>query len=167
MTAAAPTGIGFAVDPASSARYWFGGPAAGVSGSMFYTNQTVQAVLARAEVAERWRRKAVWLVGAVALLALIVPVVRRADPALALVDGGRVRAAGQPDVLVAPLGVDRADAAGGRRARRSGCARAGGRVAAVVLAVTFYVAPFRWLPHEHEQELAWSRCAAGGRARRT
>jgi alpha-1,2-mannosyltransferase len=32
----------------------------------------------------------------------------------------------------------------------------GWAVAAAVLAVTFYVAPFRWLPHEHEQELTWS-----------
>jgi alpha-1,2-mannosyltransferase len=29
-------------------------------------------------------------------------------------------------------------------------------VAAAVLVVTFTVAPFRWLPHEHEAELAWS-----------
>jgi alpha-1,2-mannosyltransferase len=32
----------------------------------------------------------------------------------------------------------------------------GWAVAAAVLAVTFYTAPFRWLPHEHEQELAWT-----------
>ena len=34
VTAAVATGIGFAVDAASSARYWFGGPASGVSGSV-------------------------------------------------------------------------------------------------------------------------------------
>jgi alpha-1,2-mannosyltransferase len=28
--------------------------------------------------------------------------------------------------------------------------------AAAVLAVTFYLAPFRWLPHEREQELTWT-----------
>ena len=114
VTAAVATGIGFVVDAASSARYWFGGPASGVSGSVFYTNQTIQAVLARAEVPALAAR-AVWLVATVALLALVVPVVRRAEPALALVDRGRVRAADEPDVVVAPLGVDRAGAAGRRR----------------------------------------------------
>jgi alpha-1,2-mannosyltransferase len=69
---------------ASSARYWFGGPASGVSGSVFYTNQTIQAVLARAEV-PALAAKAVWLGRRWSLLALIVPVVRRAEPALALV----------------------------------------------------------------------------------
>ena len=27
---------------------------------------------------------------------------------------------------------------------------------AAVLAVTFYLAPFRWLPHEHEREVTWT-----------
>ena len=100
---------------------------------MFYTNQTIQAVLARAEV-PALAAKAVWFVATVALLALIVPVVRRAEPALALVDRRRVRAAGEPDVVVAPLGVDRAGAAGGRRgggpaalARLGGGRRGAGR----------------------------------------
>ena len=114
VTAAVATGIGFVVDAASSARYWFGGPASGVSGSVFYTNQTIQAVLARAEV-PALAAKAVWLVATVALLVLIVPVVRRAEPALASGDRRRVRAAGEPDVVVAPLGVDRSGAARGRR----------------------------------------------------
>ena len=83
VTAAVATGIGFVVDATSSARYWFGGPASGVSGSVFYTNQTIQAVLARAEV-PALAAKAVWFVATVALLVLIVPVVRRAEPALAL-----------------------------------------------------------------------------------
>ena len=84
VTAAAATGLGFAVDPASSARYWFGGPAAGVSGSMFFSNQTIQAMLARAEVPVLAAQGGVAR-AAVALLALVAPVVRRAEPATALV----------------------------------------------------------------------------------
>jgi alpha-1,2-mannosyltransferase len=154
VTAAAATGLGFAVDAASSARYWFGGPAAGVSGSIFYTNQTIQAVLARAEV-PTLVAKAVWLVAAAALLAVIVPVVRRAEPAVALVTVAGFALLVSPTswshhwVWIAPvLLVAVAEAV---RLRSSGWA-----VAAALLAATFYVAPFRWLPHEHDQELAWS-----------
>jgi alpha-1,2-mannosyltransferase len=154
VTAAAATGLGFAVDAASSARYWFGGPAAGVSGSVFYTNQTVQAVLARAEVPAPVAR-AVWVVAAVALLALIVPVVRRAEPALALVTVAGFALLVSPTswshhwVWIAPaLLVVVA------RAVRTGSPGWAG--AAAVLAVTFYLAPFRWLPHEREQELTWT-----------
>jgi alpha-1,2-mannosyltransferase len=154
VTAAVATGIGFAVDAASSARYWFGGPASGVSGSVFYTNQTVQAVLARAEVPVLVA-KVVWLAVAVAMFVLIVPVVRRAEPAVALVTVAGFALLVSPTswshhwVWIAPaLLVVVAEAV---RLRSGGWA-----AAAAVLAVTFYVAPFRWLPHEHEQELAWS-----------
>jgi len=154
VTATAATGLGFAVDTASSVRYWFGGPASGVSGSVFYTNQTVQAVLARAEVPVLVA-KVVWLVATVVMLALIVPVVRRAEPALALVTVAGFGLLVSPTswshhwVWIAPaLLVVVAEAL---RLRSGGWA-----AAAAVLAVTFYLAPFRWLPHEHEQELAWS-----------
>ena len=154
VTALAATGLGFAVDPASSARYWFGGPAAGVSGSVFYTNQTVQAVLARAEV-PALAAKAVWLVATVALLVLIVPVVRRAGSALALVTVAGFALLVSPTswshhwVWIAPaLLVVVAQAI--RLGSRAWAA------AAAVLVVTFTVAPFRWLPHEHEAELSWT-----------
>jgi alpha-1,2-mannosyltransferase len=154
VTAAVATGLGFAVDTASSVRYWFGGPAAGVSGSVFYTNQTVQAVLARAEVPVLLA-KVVWLAAAVAMFVLIVPVVRRAEPAVALVTVAGFALLVSPTswshhwVWIAPaLLVVVAEAV---RLRSGGWA-----AAAAVLAVTFYLAPFRWLPHEHEQELAWS-----------
>jgi alpha-1,2-mannosyltransferase len=153
VTAAVATGLGFAVDAASSVRYWFGGPAAGVSGSVFYTNQTVQAVLARAEVPVLVA-KVVWLAAAVAMFALIVPVVRRAEPAVALVTVAGFALLVSPTswshhwVWIAPaLLVVVAEAV---RLRSGGWA-----AAAAVLAVTFYLAPFRWLPHEHDQELAW------------
>ena len=154
VTAVAATGLGFAVDAASSVRYWFGGPASGVSGSIFYTNQTVQAVLARAEV-PALAAKVVWLVATVALLVLIVPVVRRAEPALALVTVAGFALLVSPTswshhwVWIAPaLLVVVAQAI--RRGSR------GWAVAAGVLAVTFTLAPFRWLPHERDLELTWT-----------
>ncbi|HEX8495819.1 MAG TPA: glycosyltransferase 87 family protein, partial [Actinomycetales bacterium] len=154
VTAAAATGLGFAVDPASSARYWFGGPAAGISGSVFYTNQTIQAVLARAEV-PALAAKAVWFAATVALLVLIVPVVRRAELALALVTVAGFALLVSPTswshhwVWIAPallVVVAQAVRLGSR----------GWAAAAAVLVVTFTVAPFRWLPHEHEAELSWT-----------
>ena len=154
VTAAVATGIGFAVDPASSARYWFGGPAAGVSGSVFYTNQTIQAVLARAEV-PALTAKAVWLAASLGLLALIVPVVRRAEPALALVTVAGFALLVSPTswshhwVWIAPALLVVVTEAVRRRS-------SGWSASAAVLAVVFYLAPFRWLPHEHGQELAWT-----------
>ena len=142
------------VDAASSARYWFGGPASGVSGSVFYTNQTIQAVLARAEV-PALAAKAVWLVATVALLALIVPVVRRAEPALALVTVAGFALLVSPTswshhwVWIAPALLVVVVEAVRRRSR-------GWAAAAAVLAVTFYLAPFRFLPHEQDQELNWT-----------
>ena len=154
VTAAVATGIGFVVDAASSARYWFGGPASGVSGSVFYTNQTIQAVLARAEV-PALAAKAVWLVATVALLVLIVPVVRRAEPALALVTVAGFALLVSPTswshhwVWIAPTLLVVVVEAVRRRSR-------GWAATAAVLAVTFYLAPFRFLPHEQDQELNWT-----------
>jgi alpha-1,2-mannosyltransferase len=154
VTAAVATGLGFVVDAGSSARYWFSGPAAGVSGSVFYTNQTIQAVLARAEVPALAAR-AVWLVAAAGLLALIVPVVRRAEPALALVTVAGFALLVSPTswshhwVWIAPALLVVVAEAIRRRSR-------GWAAAAALLALTFYVAPFRWLPHEHDAELGWT-----------
>lgn len=153
-TAAAATGLGFLVDPAASARYWFGGPASGVSGSVFYTNQTVQAVLARAGV-PALGAKAIWLVLAVVLLVLVVPIVRRAEPALALVTVGGFALLVSPTswshhwVWIAPaLLVVVAYAV---RLRSAGWA-----VAGAALTAAFLAAPFRFLPHEQDQELSWT-----------
>jgi alpha-1,2-mannosyltransferase len=154
VTAVVATGLGFLVDAGASARYWFGGPASGVSGSVFYTNQTVQAVLARAGVTGL-PAKAIWLVCAVALLALIVPVVRRAEPATALVAVAGFALLVSPTswshhwVWIAPALLVAVAQAVRLRSAAWGAA-------AAVLAVTFYLAPFRFLPHEHDQELTWS-----------
>jgi alpha-1,2-mannosyltransferase len=121
---------------------------------VFYTNQTVQAVLARAGVAGV-PAKAIWLVCAIALLALVAPVVRRAEPATALVAVAGFALLVSPTswshhwVWIAPallVGVARAV-----RLRSAGWAASSG-----VLAAAFYLAPFRFLPHEHDQELTWS-----------
>ena len=154
VTAAVATGIGFVVDAGSSARYWFGGPASGVSGSVFYTNQTIQAVLARAGV-PALAAKAVWFVATAALLTLIVPVVRRAEPALALVTVAGFALLVSPTswshhwVWIAPALLVVVVEAVRRRSR-------GWAAAAAVLVVTFYLAPFRFLPHEQDQELNWT-----------
>jgi alpha-1,2-mannosyltransferase len=153
-TAAAATALGFLVDPAASARYWFGGPASGVSGSVFYTNQTIQAVLARAAVPELGA-KVIWLALTVVLLALVVPMVRRAELALALVTVSGFALLASPTswshhwVWIAPaLLVVVAYAV---RLRSVGWAMAG-----AVLTVAFVAAPFRFLPHELDQELSWT-----------
>jgi alpha-1,2-mannosyltransferase len=154
VTAAVATGLGFVVDAASSARYWFGGPASGVSGSIFYTNQTVQAVLARAEVPALAAR-VVWFVATAALLALVAPVVRRAEPAVALMAVAGFALLVSPTswshhwVWIAPALLVVVVEAVRRRSPRWA-------VAAAVLIVTFYLAPFRFLPHEGDLELTWT-----------
>ena len=92
---------------------------------------------------------------AVALFALIVPVVRRAEPAVALMTVAAFALLVSPTswshhwVWIAPALVVVVVEAARQRSR-------GWTAAAAVLVLTFYVAPFRWLPHEQNQELAWS-----------
>lgn len=154
VTAAAATGLGFLVDPAASARYWFGGPASGVSGSVFYTNETIQAVLARMGVSG-FALTAIWALASLVLLVLVVPVIRRADRPLALVVTGAFALLVSPTswshhwVWIAPaLVVTIAHALRGRSA--------GWAAVSAVLLVAFYVAPFRFLPHDDGRELHWN-----------
>ena len=154
VTGVVATGLGFLVDASASARYWFGGPASGVSGSVFYTNETVQAVLARLGMTGT-ALTAVWFVAALILLFLVVPIVRRADPAIALSAVAAFALAVSPTswshhwVWVAPALV--AVGAHVLRDRSRGWAVVGG-----VLVVAFYVAPFRWLPRNNGAELSWN-----------
>ncbi len=153
LTGAAATGLGFVVDAEASVRYWFGGPASGVSGSVFFTNQTLQAVMARAGASETAITVA-WLVLTLGLLALVVPMVRRCEPALALVVVAAFALLVSPTswshhwVWIAPALL--VTAAYAVRLRSAGWA-----VATAVLAVAFYVAPFRFLPHDGGAELTW------------
>jgi alpha-1,2-mannosyltransferase len=156
VSGAVATGIGALVAPVPSERYWGGGLAgvSGVSGSPFFTNQTFQAVLTRAGVGGL-EMKAAWLLLSVALLLLAVPVIRRAPRPLALVTTAGVALLVSPTswshhwVWIAPglliAGVS------AWRARSAVWA-----VVTAVLAVTFVVAPFQYLPHDNGRELTWS-----------
>ncbi len=155
VTGVAATGVGFLVAPRESWAFWLGGPAGGVSGSPFFTNQTFQAVLVRAGV-EGPARTVGWLLLCVALLVLVAPVIRRAPAPLALA----VTAA--TALLVSPTSwshhwvwVAPALLVGAATAWR---ARSGTWAAATVLAaVVFVVAPHRLgLPRSGEAELGWS-----------
>jgi alpha-1,2-mannosyltransferase len=154
VTAVAATVLGFLVDPASSLRYWSNGPAAGVSGSEFYTNQTLMAVLTRVGLGEGVAA-AVWLVLAAAVLALVVPVVRRAEPALALVALAGCALLLSPTswshhyVWIAPAVL--VTAVHAVRTRSPGWA-----AASVGLGVAFALAPFRFLPGDGGRELGWT-----------
>lgn len=154
VTGVLATALGFLVDWQASAAYWFGGPASGVSGSVFYTNETVQAVVARWGV-HGPLLTGIWLVAAVVLLALVVPTIRRADPAVAM------SATAAFTLLVSPTSwshhwvwIAPALVAVGAHAVRSGSR--GWSVVTAVLAVAFAVAPFRWVPGNNEVELTWN-----------
>ncbi|GAA4686303.1 glycosyltransferase 87 family protein [Pseudonocardia yuanmonensis] len=154
VTAAAATALGFLVDAHSSAAYWFGGPAAGVSGSVFYTNETIQAVVARWGV-DGPLLTGIWVVVSVVLLVLLVPTVRRADPAIALSAMAAFMLLVSPTswshhwVWIAPAVV----AVGAHAARTR---RTGWIAVELVLLVAFFVAPFRWLPGNNQVELGWN-----------
>ncbi|MEJ8278043.1 glycosyltransferase 87 family protein [Pseudonocardia spirodelae] len=138
VTGIVATGIGFLVDADSSYRYWFvGGPAAGVSGSTFFSNETVQAVLARQEVPDPWFH-VLWLGIVAVLLALAVPIIRRTEPVIAMAATAAVVLMATPTawshhwVWVVPALVG------------------------AVLAAIFYIAPFRWMPNVWGVEVKWS-----------
>lgn len=148
------TGIGFVVAPAESAHYWFGGPAASVSGSTFFSNETIQAILARQEVPEPLFTL-IWLAGVAVILALAFPVIRRADRAIALAaTAGFVLVASPTSwshhwVFVVPALVAMGTHAVRLRSR-------GWALAAAVTAVVFYLAPFRWMPNVWGVQMHWS-----------
>jgi alpha-1,2-mannosyltransferase len=154
VTGVLATAVGFLVDAHASATYWFGGPASGVSGSVFYTNETVQAVVARWGV-HGPLLTGIWLVAAVVLLVLLVPTVRRADPAVAMSATAAFMLVVSPTswshhwVWIAPAII-----AVGAHAVRTGSR--GWIAVAAVLAVAFSVAPFRWLPGNNQVELTWN-----------
>ncbi|MGH3568877.1 MAG: glycosyltransferase 87 family protein [Pseudonocardia sp.] len=151
-TAVAATAIGFAIDTEASMRYWFDRPASGVSGSVFYTNESVQGVLARAGL-DGLELTIAWLVATVGLLLIAVPVVRRAGPVLALTTVAGFALLVSPTswshhwvwIVPAVLGT-------------GACAvrlRSAGWTAVTALLVTaFFAAPFQFL--ERGGERSWS-----------
>lgn len=154
VTAAAATGTGFVIDSGSSVRYWSGGPASGISGSAYYSNESVQAVLARMGVTGT-AMTAAWLAALAVLLLLAIPVARRTDRALALVVIAGMALLVSPTswshhwVWIAPaLVVTTSQAV---RQRSAGWAAATG-----LLLAAFYSAPFQFLPRGNGRELAWT-----------
>ena len=97
---------------------------------------------------------------AAALLVTIVPVVRRAEPALALVTVAGFALLVSPTswshhwVWIAPALL--VVAAHTVRLYAQGANATGWAAATGALALTFYGAPFRFLPHGPEEELTWS-----------
>jgi alpha-1,2-mannosyltransferase len=156
VAGAAATGVAALVAPRASQRYWFGGlgGASGVSGSPFFTNQTFQAVLARAGIGGI-ELKLIWLVLSAVLLLLAVPAIRRAARPLALVTTAGVALLVSPTswshhwVWIAPTLLVAAVSACRARSRLW-------TVVTCVLTVIFVVAPHRYLPHADGRELTWS-----------
>ena len=154
VTAAVATGIGFGIDSESSVRYWSGGPVSGVSGSAYYSNESVQAVLARMGMTGI-ALTAAWLAGFAVLLLLVTPVVRRTDRSLVLVVIAGMALLVSPTSwshhwvwIVPALVVTTSQAV---RQRSSGWATATG-----LLLAAFYSAPFQFLPRSNGRELAWT-----------
>ena len=155
VSGAVATAIGFLVAPAESWKFWLDNPVSGVSGSPFFTNQTFQAVLVRAGVDGPAGRIG-WLLLSAALLALAVPVIRRAPAPLAMVATAGVGLLVSPTswshhwVWVAPALLVAAATAWQ--------ARSGGwLLATVAMAAVFVVAPHQWgLPRAGERELSWT-----------
>jgi alpha-1,2-mannosyltransferase len=155
LSGVAATAVGFATAPRESLAFWLGNPTGGVSGSPFFTNQTFQAVLVRAGV-DGTARTVGWLLLSAALLAIAVPVIRRAPAPLALVATAGVALLASPTswshhwVWVAPALL--VAAASAWRARSVGWA-----VVTVVAGLVFVIAPHRLgLPRAGEVELGWS-----------
>ncbi|SFT05421.1 glycosyltransferase family 87 protein [Saccharopolyspora flava] len=84
VTAALATLSGFALNYSAAVEYWFGkGPAHGVSGSAFHTNQSIMGALSRFEFPAPVQN-GLWLVAAVAATVAVAFAIRRVEPALAV-----------------------------------------------------------------------------------
>ncbi|MFC7340057.1 glycosyltransferase 87 family protein [Saccharopolyspora griseoalba] len=95
-TAVLGTLAGFALNLQASMDYWFNqGPAQGVSGSAFHTNQAVLGELTRLGLPSA-AKYAVWFALAGALTAVVALAVRRVEPALG------VMATGLLSLLISP-----------------------------------------------------------------
>jgi len=149
------TALAFAIAPSASLRFWLDNPAAGISASPFFTNQTFQAVLVRAGV-DGTARTVLWVLLSLALLVIVAPVIARAPAPLAMVVTAGFGLLVSPTswshhwVWIAPaLLVAAATAA---RLRSAGWWWATG-----LTAVVFVLAPHRLgLPRSGEVELTWA-----------
>ncbi|RRO20015.1 DUF2029 domain-containing protein [Saccharopolyspora rhizosphaerae] len=83
-TAGLATLSGFALNFSAAVDYWFGkGPAHGVSGSAFHTNQSIMGALSRFEM-PALAQNALWLVLSVSVTVAVLFVFRRVEPTLAV-----------------------------------------------------------------------------------
>jgi alpha-1,2-mannosyltransferase len=160
VTGAAATAIGFLANWSGSAMYWFGssGGARSVSGSLYYTNQTIDGGLARLGLAKH-ELTVLWLALVAVVLVFAVVAVRRAHltdnaPLAMVVTAGFGLIAsptswGHHYVYVVPaLIVMGAHAV---RTRSTGWI-----VALAVTTAMFFVAPFMYLPGGGNVELTWA-----------
>ncbi|MDI2032265.1 glycosyltransferase family 87 protein [Saccharopolyspora sp. TS4A08] len=83
-TAVVATLSGFALNRSAAVEYWFGkGPAHGVSGSAFHTNQSIMGALSRFELPAA-AQNGFWLLLAIAVTLAVGFAVRRVEPVLAV-----------------------------------------------------------------------------------
>lgn len=155
VSGALATLVGFLVAPAQSWTFWLDNPVSGVSGSPFFTNQTFQAVLVRAGV-DGTAGRICWVALSLGLLALAIPVIRRAPAPLAMVATAGVGLLVSPTswshhwVWVAPALLIAAATAWRTRSRAWAAAT-------VAMGMVFVVAPHQWgLPRAGERELGWT-----------
>lgn len=88
VTTVAGIAAGFLLNPRASLDYWFNtGPAGGVSGSSFHTNQSVMGALARLDLPPLVA-SGTWLVVCAALTLMTITVLRRVDASMAMVATG-------------------------------------------------------------------------------
>ncbi|WP_327147451.1 glycosyltransferase 87 family protein [Nocardia sp. NBC_01329] len=161
ISGAIATAIGFAVMPDESVRYWFGGfgNVGGLSGSEFQTNQSIQAVLARFEITGALAT-ALWLLAAVALVAVAVAAIRRTGtpPMIALAVNAVVALLVSPIswshhwVWVAPALL----AMAGYATTRPWSEVRGWYAAATATVVVFVLAEHNDLPGNDGRELEWT-----------
>ncbi|WP_040406092.1 glycosyltransferase 87 family protein [Amycolatopsis nigrescens] len=152
VTAVVASAIGFVVDFGASTAYWFGGlaGAAGVSGSAFRTNQTIEATLTRMNLSDGVT-KVLWLVLVAVLVVLVAAAMRRSEPVLALMANAGLGLVASPTswshywVWAVPAMLVMAGYAA-RRWRERSYAMPGWIAAALLTAVVCYLAPFHQLP---------------------
>jgi alpha-1,2-mannosyltransferase len=155
IAGAAATLVAFAIAPGPSLMFWLHNPAAGVSASPFFTNQTFQAVLVRAGV-DGPARTICWLLLSAGLVVLAAPVIRKGPAPLALVATAGVGLLVSPTswshhwVWIAPALLVMA-------ATAWRTASSAWWTATAFTAAVFVIAPHRLgLPRAGETELNWS-----------
>ncbi|HEX3787043.1 MAG TPA: glycosyltransferase 87 family protein [Pseudonocardiaceae bacterium] len=169
----AATLLGFVVNWSGSVEYWFGatGGARSVSGSTYYTNQTIDAFFARLDLAKH-EQSVLWIAVTAVVFVFAVAAIRRAhaleNAPLAMALTGCFGLLASPTswghhwVYVVPglivMAAYAAKRLGGGGYPAAGRYRTRVRWAAafVFTALVFWYAPFELLPHANNLELTWN-----------